>query len=189
MKFYFTFIFLFVALTIINAQCVVPPFTVTLFSANGKPIPGIKLKIQKNQSSTTVITNQDGKVSIGTDKCVNLTFEPSSSIEYLSGLSTLDLVFIQQHILGIRPFKNRLNIVAADTNNDGKVTASDLAEMRKLLLGVTTALPSPIYRFVDLDKISFIPSYIFADSISLDGLKIVDNNINVYFVKSGDILE
>lgn len=69
-------------------------------------------------------------------------------LNYLDGVSTLDLVRIQRHILGIQPFKNKYNLAAADCNDNGSVTASDLAELRKLLLGITSKLPAPTHRFL-----------------------------------------
>jgi predicted NAD-dependent protein-ADP-ribosyltransferase YbiA (DUF1768 family) len=54
------------------------------------------------------------------------------------GLTTLDLVLTQRHILGLEPFSNPLQYLAADVNNDRKITASDLVQMRKILLGIDT---------------------------------------------------
>ncbi|MBK8626913.1 MAG: hypothetical protein IPN86_15505 [Saprospiraceae bacterium] len=55
----------------------------------------------------------------------------------INGVSTLDLVIIQRHILGLQAMNSPYKLIAADANNDGKVTASDLTEIRKLILGVT----------------------------------------------------
>ncbi|MBK9583675.1 MAG: hypothetical protein IPO48_17815 [Saprospiraceae bacterium] len=60
----------------------------------------------------------------------------------MNGVSTLDLVMIQRHILGLQALDSNYKLIAADANNDGKVTASDLTDLRKLILGVTTALPN-----------------------------------------------
>lgn len=53
----------------------------------------------------------------------------------MNGVSTLDLVLILRHILVITPFSSVAKIVAADVNMDGKVTASDLVFIRRLILG------------------------------------------------------
>ena len=39
----------------------------------------------------------------------------------MNGVSTLDLVMMQRHILGVAPFHNAYKMVAADVNNDSKV--------------------------------------------------------------------
>jgi len=61
--------------------------------------------------------------------------------DWLNGVSTLDLVMIQRHILGLQPLQDPMLLLAADANADGKVTASDLTDLRKLILGQTTSLP------------------------------------------------
>jgi hypothetical protein len=49
---------------------------------------------------------------------------------------------IQRHILGIQPLNSAYKMIAADATNDGKVTAADLTELRKLILGITNELPN-----------------------------------------------
>ncbi|HJW30165.1 MAG TPA: T9SS type A sorting domain-containing protein, partial [Saprospiraceae bacterium] len=67
-----------------------------------------------------------------------------------NGVSTLDLVKIQKHLLGIEPFSNPFNLIAADANNSQSVSAIDMVELRKLILGIYSKLPnSPSWRFVD----------------------------------------
>ena len=40
--------------------------------------------------------------------------------DWMNGVSTLDLVMMQRHILGVAPFHNAYKMVAADVNNDSK---------------------------------------------------------------------
>jgi hypothetical protein len=53
-----------------------------------------------------------------------------------NGVSTLDLVLIQRHILGLVPFTSPYKMIASDANNDGRVSAGDILEIRKLILGI-----------------------------------------------------
>jgi len=59
----------------------------------------------------------------------------------LNGVSTADLVEIQKHILGLKPFVNPYQYVAADVNQDGKITVYDVVLIQKLILGVTSEFP------------------------------------------------
>jgi len=59
-----------------------------------------------------------------------------------TGVSTIDLVKIQRHILGLKKFTDPCSVWAADVTGDNKINGSDLIELRKFILGVTTALPS-----------------------------------------------
>ncbi len=60
----------------------------------------------------------------------------------LNGVSTLDIVIIQRHILGSTPLDSPYKVIAADANNDQNVTAIDLIELRKLILGITNEFPN-----------------------------------------------
>ncbi|MEP7266358.1 MAG: dockerin type I domain-containing protein, partial [Saprospiraceae bacterium] len=77
--------------------------------------------------------------------------------EPMNGVSTLDLVNIQKHILGIERLKSPYKMIAADVNNDNDISAIDLLELRKLILGIYHKLP-------DNTSWKFIPkSYVFPD--------------------------
>ena len=70
--------------------------------------------------------------------------------DWLNGVSTLDLVLIQQHVLGINELNSGYRLVAADINNDESVSAVDLIELRKLILGIYSDLPNNTsWRFMD----------------------------------------
>jgi len=78
--------------------------------------------------------------------------DPIKDVDYLNGVSTLDLVYIQRHILNIEQLDSPYKIIAADANNSQTVTAIDLIELRKLILGVQDELPlNNSWRFVDAD--------------------------------------
>ncbi len=66
----------------------------------------------------------------------------------LNGVSTYDLVQINKQILGITPFQEPWQFVAADANNSGSISTFDIVELRKLILGVYDTLPnSPSWVF------------------------------------------
>ena len=47
---------------------------------------------------------------------------------------------IQRHILGNK-LTSRLKVIAADADNNGKISVNDLSEIRKLILGINTEYP------------------------------------------------
>jgi len=57
------------------------------------------------------------------------------------GVTTYDLVLISKHILDIEPFTSVYQTVAADVNKSGSVTAFDIVEIRKLILGIYDSFP------------------------------------------------
>ena len=94
----------------------------------------------------------------------NITSEQSYSLisekndDYANGISTLDLVLMQRHILGIQEFNSPYKLIAADINNSHSISAVDIVLLRRLLLG-------HISEFPDNDSWKFISSdYEFADA-------------------------
>jgi len=65
----------------------------------------------------------------------NYTVKPEKNTDFLNGLSTLDLILIQKHILGLATLDSPYKIIAADVNNSKTISATDLIELRKLILG------------------------------------------------------
>jgi hypothetical protein len=97
----------------------------------------------------TYVTVQDGKFNfhiVPADYTINVERNDA----FRNGVSTLDLVRIQKHLLGIEPFTSPYDLIAADANNSLSVSAIDLVELRKLILGIYTELPAnKSWRFVD----------------------------------------
>ncbi len=110
--------------------------------------------------------------------------------DFLNGVTTLDLVLIQQHVLGISALDSPFKIIAADINSDARVTAIDLVELRKLILGVYTELPqNDSWRFVDATQTFADATRPFPFSESLDVANLVGDVTGQDFlgVKIGDV--
>ncbi len=68
----------------------------------------------------------------------------------LNGLSTLDIILMQKHILGLVELDSPYKMIAADVNDSGTLSALDLIEMRKLLLAYYDEFPNvPSWKMVD----------------------------------------
>ncbi|MBT8191534.1 MAG: hypothetical protein KJO29_13975, partial [Bacteroidia bacterium] len=75
---------------------------------------------------------------------------PSKDDGHLNGISTLDLILIQKHILGFEYLDSPYKLIAADVNNSEDISSLDLIELRKLILGIYDELPNnESWRFVD----------------------------------------
>ena len=107
-----------------------------------------------------------------------------------NGVSTLDLVKIQKHLLGIELMNSPYDLIAADANNSQNVSAIDLVELRKLILGIYTELPAnKSWRFVDksfqfADETNPWP---FSESISMDGIYGNEMDKDFVAIKVGDV--
>jgi hypothetical protein len=106
-----------------------------------------------------------------------------------NGVSTIDLIHIQKHLLGIRLFQSPYQYIAADANNSKTVTAIDLIELRKLLLGIYDELPrNTSWRFGDAKQVLDISQpWLFDETIDIEYL--TDNILDADFVgvKIGDV--
>ncbi|MEI2693645.1 MAG: redoxin domain-containing protein [Saprospiraceae bacterium] len=61
----------------------------------------------------------------------------NQSDDPINGVTTADIVHIQRHILGLQQLNN-LQRAVADVNGSSTITAADVSEIRKLILGVTS---------------------------------------------------
>ncbi len=67
-----------------------------------------------------------------------------------NGVSTLDIILIQRHLLNIESLDSAYKMIAADANNSQSVTAADMVDIRKLVLEIYDEFPSnKSWRFVD----------------------------------------
>lgn len=121
----------------------------------------------------------------------NYIVTPGKNDDHINGVSTLDLVMIQRHVLGIEKLNSPYKLIAADANKDGKVTASDLTELRKLILGTNAVLTNNTsWRFVD-------KAYTFKDAANAQGeafpevynIELLNTDMKTDFVavKVGDV--
>ncbi len=86
--------------------------------------------------------------------------KPVKNDDHLKGVTTLDIVKMQKHLLGIEQMTNPFEMIAADANNSQSVTGIDIIQVRQLILGIIDEFPSnDSWRFVSAD-------YIFASPLN-----------------------
>jgi hypothetical protein len=117
---------------------------------DGKNIASVAV-IMEGAGSTPVLTDANG-IFVFTPMPAGGAYDitPSRDGDDLNGVSTLDIIMIQRHILGVEKINSPYRLIAADANSSGSVTAADLTDLRKLVLGVYNELPkNSSWRFVD----------------------------------------
>jgi len=116
-------------------------------------VDGVEVRLNNSSSETPLfnLTDVDGSYAFTElDMYNSYGISPARNDNPLNGVSTLDLVLIQKHILGLQKLDTPYKIIAADANNSESVTAIDLVELRKLILGLYDVLPgNQSWRFVD----------------------------------------
>jgi len=109
---------------------------------------------------------------------------------YLNGVTSLDLVLMQRHILGISTLNSPYKVIAADINSDKQVSSIDIIQLQKLLLGLYDELPdNTSWRFVDAHQSFSNPMnpWPFTEELLIEGLDrdMVDEDF--IGVKIGDL--
>lgn len=108
----------------------------------------------------------------------------------LNGVSTLDLILIQRHILDIAKLDSPYKLIAADVNNSSSITVGDISELRKVILGTqTTFSKNSSWRFVNSTFNFLDPShpYYFEETKLIEALDSNISNANFTAIKIGDV--
>ena len=118
--------------------------------------------------------------------------KPSKDDLPLNGVTTLDIVLIQKHILGLIELDSPYKLIAADVNKSNSISAIDLLEIRKLILGVET-------EWTNTASWTFVPSnHVFADLTApwnypeeqmIDAMYVEQHDLDFYGIKMGDVNE
>ena len=56
-----------------------------------------------------------------------------------AGITTVDMIILQNHLLGITEIDNEYALMAADVNRDGRLSSSDLLLMKRMIIGQISA--------------------------------------------------
>ncbi len=118
------------------------------------------------------------------------TITPQRNDDYKNGVSTLDLVQIQKHLLGREVFTSPYEYIAADANNSKSVSALDILELRKLVLGLYTELPNnDSWRFIDKNYVIPDPAnpWLFNENLFIQHWQGNSTNNDFIAVKIGDV--
>ncbi len=87
----------------------------------------------------------------------NYDLSPEKNDDFRNGVSTLDIIHLNRHILGVNPITSPYQLIAADINRSGTISTLDMIELRKLILNRIT-------RFENNSSWRFIPkAYAFQD--------------------------
>ena len=95
--------------------------------------------------SGSYIALSNTKLDVPNGKYLHLDFKyknpTNETLNPLNGVSTLDMVLASKHILGTQPLLSPIFLIAADINDDGKISVSDLVLCRSMIFGITPHFP------------------------------------------------
>jgi hypothetical protein len=96
--------------------------------------PGMMEGVQKSFN--------DGYYSVtGLKSGGDYTISAQKTGNLIDGITTLDIILITKHILGVQKLGSPYKLIAADINLSGSVTTLDVILLRKLILGIDQTIP------------------------------------------------
>lgn len=158
-----------------------------ILTENSQGIPKVDVEGPSNTSTSNQGTFRFSSITLGQ----TYTITPKSERDPLNGVETGDIIKIQNHILNKKALDGPYKLIAADVNQDNKITVNDIVVMRKLILGKIDQFPSgQSWRFID-KKFQFADQTnpfkaAFPEHISVTPNGTV-NNVDFYGVKLGDV--
>ena len=130
----------------INDTCALPPLIEgTVKTKNGKPVSDAIMQLSQDPDlilPDTYNTDQDGYYSFNFLTPDSTYYvRGSKNTNVLQGVSTLDLITMQKHLLGRNLFTSLYQYIASDIDKNGIVTVMDAVELRKTILGYYNEFP------------------------------------------------
>ena len=164
-----------------------------VFTGNNDMIEEVMVSLtnMNTQESQQYMTPNSGHYQfLDIPENANYNVKPTKNSDHKNGVSTLDLVLIQRHILGLEEFDSPYKVIAADINNSESLSSTDLLGLRKLILGIYSEFPNNTsWRFVDANQ-QFADNndpFPFTESISIYNFNSIDMDNNFVGVKVGDV--
>ncbi len=137
----------------------------------------VKLDIPANN---TIFAKASGNQYLGdVPSGSSVTVTPEKTDNPLNGVSTFDLVLMTKHILAVQPITDAHLLIAADINNNKKVTTADVVELRKMILAVQQGFSNnKSWRFFDtgMKESVLITNILKPTIVDFTGVKIGDIN-------------
>lgn len=141
----------------------------------GEGLAGVTVNFS-GAKDTTIITDANGSFQTGSllaDESYTVALEKNN--DAANGVTTLDIIFITKHILGIDTFTTSQEHIAADVNKSGGVTTFDIVTMRRLILGAISEFPNTTSWVFEPAEIQ-ISSLADLGTLSFTAIKIGDLN-------------
>ena len=162
----------------------------TVFTSNNEPVSGVLVDL--DGSNESIMTDEDGYYAFP-EMLGAQAYEviPTKDDDPMNGVTTLDLILIQRHILGLTDLDSPYDLVAADIDASGTLSVLDILQLRKMILGIYNEFPeNKSWRMVDKGFVFWHPDYAeeeeFPETYNIETL-ISPMKIDFIGVKTGDV--
>lgn len=174
--------------------CVTSDIRGIIHTENHTTINDLVIELIDHDEDTLMLTgttNGEGIFEfVELDGCKSFDVKVTSTAsDWLNGVSTLDMLLIQKHILGVEPLDSPYKIIAADANGSGTITTSDVLDIRRVILGMQPSFGvGSSWRFVDEDLQFSDPNNPFTEAIDIITVEAIDERaLDIVAIKVGDL--
>ena len=117
-------------------------FVGRLVTPDGIAVPNVRVSI-KGDKEEAFMTGSDGRfIFDNLPKTGSFILEFAKDQNHGNGVSAIDLVQIQNHILGTAPLFGTFQQRSADANGDGQVSSIDLVQILNVIIGRADRFPT-----------------------------------------------
>lgn len=167
---------------------------ITLLNSN--PVNGIVVHLLNSDEGLIAVDTTDAQGGYAfsdllTGQEYTVVPQDNQDMNYLQGVSTLDVVIAARIILGLQLPESPFVYAAGDVNNSGSLTTLDLILMRRLILGIDTSFQdSPAVRYLSINTSLNNPNNPFAGINYGDTTLLLNtdtNSFDFFQVKTGNL--
>ena len=162
----------------------------TVFTTDNEPVPGVLVDLDGSDES--IMTDEDGYYAFP-EMIGGEAYEviPTKDDDPMNGVTTLDLILIQRHILGLTELDSPYDLIAADIDASGSLSGIDIIQLRKMILGIYNEFPdNTSWRMVDRGFAFWDPTNAqeeaFPETYDIDAL-VSTMKADFIGVKTGDV--
>lgn len=164
---------------------------VEISTTTGDYVPYVDIEFQ-GDLDTILTTNEEGILFRQRTGLDSLIIRPTKNSNPVQGLTGFDLVLLQRHILGTNLLPDSYQVLAADVNQDERLTIRDAIEMRRIILGIQdTFMNNTSWRFFEENTSFAMPGSPWEEARQAESVSINDpfGDVNIDFigVKIGDL--
>ena len=159
---------------------------------DAETLEGVEVSLS-GQMSMMMMTGINGSYEFeDLDEGYDYSITPYLDAEHRNGVSTFDMLLVQQHLLGIVPLGSPYKMIAADVNRTNSITTLDLIQMQRVILGIDLVFPNTTsWRFIDADYVFPVPTNpwfnVFPEAVNINNLSTDLLANNFIAVKTGDV--
>ncbi|MBK9014141.1 MAG: hypothetical protein IPM82_08625 [Saprospiraceae bacterium] len=122
-----------------------------IFNEHHMPLTGVDVQLSDNGNMSHAFTANYGLfVFQNVPPGMSCQLQPVKNSGLLNGVTSFDLVLLNNHILGIQLLDSPYKLIAADVNNSGSISTFDMVALRKAILHLTDSFPNnEPWRFIE----------------------------------------